>query len=174
MKVGKTFSFDASHQLVGHFGKCANLHGHTYKVDVVLTGPTVEEGSSKGMVVDFYHVKQLAGELIDRLDHATLLEGSEPVFESGVLNTKRVVFGFRTTAENMSKFLTWSLATLLQPYARLDLVRLWETPTGYAECDYYEIFSQEEIAHFLNVAFIDGENRITLKEILNDKQVQPT
>ena len=39
MKVGKQFSFDASHQLVGHFGKCANLHGHTYKVEVVLTGP---------------------------------------------------------------------------------------------------------------------------------------
>ena len=57
MKVGKQFSFDAAHQLVGHFGKCANLHGHTYKVEVVLTGSINDSGSSEGMVVDFYHVK---------------------------------------------------------------------------------------------------------------------
>ena len=42
MRVCKQFSFDASHQLVGHFGKCANLHGHTYKVEVSLAGDTVK------------------------------------------------------------------------------------------------------------------------------------
>lgn len=169
MKVGKSFSFDAAHQLVGHFGKCANLHGHTYKVEVVLTGPTADDGSSKGMVVDFYHVKELAGKLIDRLDHATLLEGNEPISQTNAVQTKRVHFGFRTTAENMAKFLTWTLANLLQPYARLDLVRLWETPTGYAECDYYEIFTDDEIAQYLEVAFVDGASTITVKEILDGK-----
>lgn len=167
MKVGKSFSFDASHQLVGHFGKCANLHGHTYKVEVVLTGPIKDSGSSEGMVVDFYHVKKYAGELIDRLDHATLLRGDEPISQANAVQTKRVIFGFRTTAENMSKFLTWALATLLQPYARLDYVRLWETPTGYAECDYYELFSDDEIESYRQVTFIDGGKYVTLGEIID-------
>ena len=78
MKVSKTLSFDAAHQLVGHFGKCANLHGHTYKVEISLAGENIQDGSSQGMVVDFYHVKQVAGKFIDRLDHATLLQGNEP------------------------------------------------------------------------------------------------
>lgn len=169
MKIGKQFSFDAAHQLVGHFGKCANLHGHTYKVEVVLTGSINDRGSSEGMVVDFYHVKKYAGSLIDRLDHATLLRGDEPIAQTNSVQTKRVIFGFRTTAENMSKFLTWALATLLQPYARLDYVRLWETPTGYAECDYYDIFSDEEIESYRRVTFIDNDNYITLGEIIDAK-----
>ena len=169
MKVGKQFSFDAAHQLVGHFGKCANLHGHTYKVEVVLTGSINDSGSSEGMVVDFYHVKKYAGSLIDRLDHATLLRGDEPIAQTNSIQTKRVILGFRTTAENMSKFLTWALATLLQPYARLDYVRLWETPTGYAECDYYDIFSDEEIESYRQVTFIDNDNYITLGEIIDAK-----
>ena len=69
----------------------------------------------------------------------------------------------------MSKFLTWALATLLQPYARLDYVRLWETPTGYAECDYYDIFSDEEIESYRQVTFIDNDNYITLGEIIDAK-----
>lgn len=169
MKVGKQFSFDASHQLVGHFGKCANLHGHTYKVEVVLTGPIETEGSSKGMIVDFYHVKKYAGSLIDRLDHAVLLEGNEPIAQGDIIQTKRVEFGFRTTAENMAKFLAWSLAVLMQPHARLDYVRLWETPTGYAECDYYEIFSDSEIEAYKKVTFFDGDESVTMGEILDDK-----
>lgn len=169
MKVGKQFSFDAAHQLVGHFGKCANLHGHTYKVEISLTGETEKNGSSEGMVVDFYHVKKHAGELIDRLDHATLLRGDEPIGQVNAVQTKRVIFGFRTTAENMSKLLTWALANLLQPYARLNYVRLWETPTGYAECDYYEIFTDEEIESYRQVTFIDNGNYTTLGEIIDAK-----
>lgn len=164
MKVSKQFSFDAAHQLVGHFGKCANLHGHTYKVEVSLTGETEKSGSSKGMVVDFYHVKEKAGKLIDRLDHAVLLEGNEPFFDK--VDTKRVIFGFRTTAENMAKFLTWVLANMMQPYARLDSVKLWETPTGMAECDYYEFFSDEEIQLYKHVEFYDGDKRVTVEDLI--------
>lgn len=171
MRVCKQFSFDASHQLVGHFGKCANLHGHTYKVEVSLAGDTVKEGSSAGMVVDFYHVKKYAGELIDRLDHAVLLKGDEPISQANVVNTKRVYFGFRTTAENMAKFLTWALGVLMQPYGRIDTIRLWETPTGYAECDFYEIFSDEEVATYQNVTFVDGNEKVTLKEIIDGQRL---
>lgn len=166
MKVSKTLTFDAAHQLVGHFGKCANLHGHTYKVEISLTGETVQHGSSQGMVVDFYHVKKIAGKFVDRLDHAVLLQGNEPIFLKDAVDTKRVIFGFRTTAENMSRFLTWTLTELMWQHARIDSIKLWETPSGCAECSYYEVFTDEEVEVFKNVKFIEGDSEVTVRDLL--------
>nr|DAS08236.1 MAG TPA: 6-pyruvoyl tetrahydropterin synthase [Caudoviricetes sp.] len=166
MKVSKTLTFDAAHQLVGHFGKCANLHGHTYKVEISLAGETVQQGSSQGMVVDFYHVKKIAGKFVDRLDHAVLLQGNEPIFLKDAVDTKRVIFGFRTTAENMSRFLTWTLTELMWQYARIDSIKLWETPSGCAECSYYEVFTDEEVEVFKNVKFIEGDSEVTVRDLL--------
>nr|DAO76976.1 MAG TPA: 6-pyruvoyl tetrahydropterin synthase [Caudoviricetes sp.] len=168
MKVSKTLTFDAAHQLVGHFGKCANLHGHTYKVEISLAGETFDHGSSQGMVVDFYHVKKIAGKFIDRLDHAVLLQGNEPIALANAVDTKRVLFGFRTTAENMSRFLTWALTELMWKHARIDSIKLWETPTGCAECTYYEIFTDREIEMFKNVKFIEGNSEVTVAELLEE------
>ena len=67
----------------------------------------------------------------------------------------------------MSRFLTWTLANLLQPYGRLDFVRLWETPTGFAECDYFDIFTDEDIEQYKAVKFIDGDEEITVEDLLN-------
>ena len=166
MKVSKTLTFDAAHQLVGHFGKCANLHGHTYKVEISLAGETVQQGSSQGMVVDFYHVKKIAGKFVDRLDHAVLLQGNEPIFLKDAVDTKRVIFGFRTTAENMSRYLTWTLTELMWQYARIDSIKLWETPSGCAECSYYEVFTDEEVEVFKNVKFIEGDSEVTVRDLL--------
>lgn len=166
MKVSKTLTFDAAHQLVGHFGKCANLHGHTYKVEISLAGETVQHGSSQGMVVDFYHVKKIAGKFVDRLDHAVLLQGNEPIFLKDAVDTKRVIFGFRTTAENMSRFLTWTLTELMWQYARIDSIKLWETPSGCAECSYYEVFTDEEVEMFKNVKFVEGDSEVTVRDLL--------
>jgi len=151
--VCKTFSFDASHQLIGHFGKCANLHGHTYKLEVKVkdvpiqiqpTSSVIRTGmphgeaaekwqrSSEGFVIDFYHLKQVVNELIvDRMDHAFLAMGNEPALdvlkESGA---KVVVLGFRTTVENMARYICWRLMKAGLP---VHSVRMWETPTGWAE-----------------------------------------
>lgn len=148
--VCKTFSFDSSHQLIGHFGKCANLHGHTYKLEVkcldvprghpdeLLYGDKFgaaekeEQISNEGFVIDFYYLKKVVNELIvDRLDHAFIAMGNEPALEvlqqSGA---KVVVLGFRTTVENMSRYICWRLMKAGLP---VHSVRMWETPTGWAE-----------------------------------------
>ncbi len=68
-------SFEAAHRLLGHTGKCKRLHGHSYRVRVLLRGPVREDG----MVVDFGHVK----DIIDRLDHRCLNDLMEnPTAES--------------------------------------------------------------------------------------------
>ena len=55
-KAKKIFTFDAAHFLPDYPGKCADMHGHTYKLDVVISrsdGGIISWGSSDGMVLDF-------------------------------------------------------------------------------------------------------------------------
>jgi 6-pyruvoyltetrahydropterin/6-carboxytetrahydropterin synthase len=68
-RVTRTFTFDAAHQLPWHPGKCKNLHGHTYRLEVSLEGPV----DNQGIVCDFADLDQLVRtEVIDRLDHQYL------------------------------------------------------------------------------------------------------
>lgn len=68
MKLGLIAEFDAAHSLPGYKGKCANLHGHTYKVEVVIEGPVGENG----FVMDFFQLKKILGCAIEDLDHRNL------------------------------------------------------------------------------------------------------
>ena len=64
VSVEETFS--AGHALRGYKGKCENVHGHNYRVQITLEGPELD---NIGLLVDFTHVKQVMRELIKRLDH---------------------------------------------------------------------------------------------------------
>ena len=158
MKLVKQFSFDSAHQLVGHKGKCANLHGHTYKLEIELRGVSqTETGSSQGMVVDFTDVKDVVKPLVSKLDHAVLLQGNEPI--ASYVDTNRMYFGFRTTAENIAQFIFITLADKLP----MSSVRLWETPTGCAEythSDYTAMLNNlnlvDGISLYDQVVFIEG------------------
>ncbi|WP_342435635.1 6-carboxytetrahydropterin synthase [Paenibacillus sp. FSL L8-0436] len=134
VSVCKIFTFDAAHQLIGHKGKCSNLHGHTYKLEVVLKGkPSVEAGhSGEGFVIDFSDIKSTVQQsLVDRLDHAFLAMGNEPVLDT-LTNTgsKVALLSFRTTVENMACYIAYKLKQAALP---LYSVKLWETPTSWAE-----------------------------------------
>ena len=134
--VGKIFTFDAAHQLVGHKGKCANLHGHTYKLEVRLYGDVIsreQSESDEGFVIDFSDLKEVVKKkVVDPMDHAFLAEGIEPALESLHLSGSKVCYlGFRSTCENMAAFICHRLK---QYYPKLiHSVVLWETPTSYAE-----------------------------------------
>lgn len=74
-------TFDCAHQLPNHDGKCANLHGHTYKVVVSVAGRVLQKpGDPKeGMVVDFGVIKAIYKSLIENVcDHALLI-GTTPL-----------------------------------------------------------------------------------------------
>ncbi|WP_166242479.1 6-carboxytetrahydropterin synthase QueD [Paenibacillus turpanensis] len=120
VRVSKEFTFDSAHHLHNYEGKCKSLHGHTYKVQVVMIGRVDERGIS----IDFGDMKRIAKErVIDVLDHRYLNDVLPPM---------------NTTAENM---VVWIYERLLEglkeegwyPRVRMDMVRLWETPTSYAE-----------------------------------------
>lgn len=77
--LSKTFRFEASHQLVGHDGKCARLHGHSWTATVCIErGDLTAEGPKAGMVLDYGDVSAAAAPLVERyLDHHHLNETLE-------------------------------------------------------------------------------------------------
>jgi len=109
-------TFDAAHKLVGYNGKCARLHGHTWKVEVFVTGEKLDE---IGMLVDFKILKKRLEEITEKLDHSFLNE----IKEIG-----------NPTSENVSKYIFKSLR--MPNGVRLEKVRVWESPTSW--CEYYE------------------------------------
>jgi 6-pyruvoyltetrahydropterin/6-carboxytetrahydropterin synthase len=78
MKISQAFRFEAAHRLpnVPKAHRCYQMHGHSYRVELVLSG-SVDERS--GFVVDFFEVEEIFGPLLNRLDHHCLndVEGLE-------------------------------------------------------------------------------------------------
>lgn len=71
MKVCREFYFDAAHHLENYKGECEKLHGHTYKLEVVVEGDIKKDG----MVMDFSELKKTVEEkIIKELDHSNLNE----------------------------------------------------------------------------------------------------
>ncbi|MCK1991975.1 6-carboxytetrahydropterin synthase QueD [Peribacillus muralis] len=117
--VSKEFTFDAAHHLHDYEGKCKNLHGHTYKVIFGLSGYT----DSRGLMIDFGDMKDIwKNEIEVHLDHRYLNE-TLPLMNTTAENI--VVWIYEKMAEALS----------LKDYqgARVEFVRLYETPTSYAE-----------------------------------------
>ncbi len=127
-------SFDAAHFLKGYEGKCRNLHGHRWRVVAKVSGDTlISDGPKKGMLIDFGDLKAALTALADEFDHALLVEeGSlkEKTLEALREEEFRMVFlPFRTTAENLSRYLYEKLeAQGLRPYE----VAVYETPNNCA------------------------------------------
>jgi len=67
----KEFRFEASHQLLNHDGKCARLHGHSWRMKVYLQGETLQStGPKAGMLVDYGDISREVRPLIEeKLDH---------------------------------------------------------------------------------------------------------
>jgi len=63
MRLGITEYIDCAHFLPGH-PKCGQIHGHTYKVEVVIEGE-----NSSGMIVDFNELKGQTREVLQKYDH---------------------------------------------------------------------------------------------------------
>jgi len=101
-------SFAAGHSLRGYRGKCENVHGHNYRVRVIVEG---EQLDAAGLLVDFVEIKRLMNQLIERWDHRFL--NDIPPFDT-----------LNPTAENMAR---WCHAGV-----RVQQVRIWETDIAAA------------------------------------------
>ena len=87
MELSRSFSFEASHVLPNHPGKCSNLHGHSWKLVIALDG---EVNKYTGMIMDYADVKAKVQPLIDDLDHAHLGAWRTPKVIISAVGTKHV------------------------------------------------------------------------------------
>lgn len=139
IRISKEFNFDMAHALLGYDGLCRNIHGHSYTLVVTVTGtPVIDDQSPKdGMLIDFKDLKQIIrSHIIDRLDHALLLNSRTPAGLRDVLMSnydKIVLLDYQPTTENLVADLAGQIAKLLPPHLNLFSLRLRETPTSYAE-----------------------------------------
>ena len=78
MKISQAFSFEAAHLLpnVAKGHRCRRLHGHSYRVELLLEGPV---DPATGFVADFFAIEAAFKPLLERLDHRYLndVEGLE-------------------------------------------------------------------------------------------------
>jgi 6-pyruvoyltetrahydropterin/6-carboxytetrahydropterin synthase len=107
-------TFAAAHALRNYKGGCENVHGHNFKVQIVISGERLDDA---GLLVDFIDVKNLMGEILARLDHQNLNE--IPPFD--VKNP---------SAENIAEYvcteMTGGLVNTPVPVRILE-VKVWET-----------------------------------------------
>jgi 6-pyruvoyltetrahydropterin/6-carboxytetrahydropterin synthase len=112
-------SFAAAHNLRDYHGKCEDLHGHNYKVRVILAG---RELDSTGLLYDFVHLKRVIQEVIASLDHKYLNE--LPPFDT-----------LNPSAENIARHIydrTAQRLELAPNAAGISSVTVWETETSAA------------------------------------------
>lgn len=129
VRVVKKLDFCYGHRLLDYEGKCAHLHGHTGLVEVELSAETLDR---RGMVVDFLDIKKEVRSFLDQeLDHKMLLRKDDPL--AGVLQEAGepvFVMQENPTAENIARLIfNYALSRGLPVAA----VRLWESPSSYAQ-----------------------------------------
>lgn len=102
-------SFDSAHFLSGYQGKCRNIHGHRWKVEIeVQAKELIRGGQLDGMVIDFGDLKKSVRDMVDSYDHALIVEKEtmreETIFCLSQDGFKIIETDFRPTAENFAAF----------------------------------------------------------------------
>ncbi|MDE7363498.1 MAG: 6-carboxytetrahydropterin synthase QueD [Ruminococcus sp.] len=131
-------SFDSAHFLYGYNGKCANIHGHRWTVEVMINGESLQEsGEKKGMLIDFSDLKKAVKQLADDFDHSLIYEtGSLKQSTIEALNDEKfrlIEVNFRPTAENFARHFHEILSA--QGF-EIKSVTVYETPDN---CAVYEV-----------------------------------
>jgi 6-pyruvoyltetrahydropterin/6-carboxytetrahydropterin synthase len=112
-------NFSAAHALRGYQGRCERLHGHNWKVQVMLAGTRLNK---LGMLMDFTELKAVLDTILARVDHRYLNE--VPPFDTT-----------NPTAENIAAFIFAALrkeTRKLTPPVTVAAVRVWESDTSSA------------------------------------------
>jgi 6-pyruvoyltetrahydropterin/6-carboxytetrahydropterin synthase len=111
-------NFSSAHQLRGYRGKCENLHGHNYKIEIYARG---RELDNIGLLVDFGELKTAADEIVQYLDHRNINE--LPPFDVEL----------NPSAENLARYILERVATRVgDNRVQIYKVRCFETPTSVA------------------------------------------
>jgi len=114
-------SFASAHQLRGYHGKCENLHGHNWKVELTVKGETL---NGIGLLIDFHDLKKMLKEILSILDHKNI--NDVPPFDRE-----------NPSSENLAEFIAGLIMEKLaetSPPIQLHSLTVWESDTS--RCTY--------------------------------------
>jgi len=130
--ITRKLEADIGHRLVGHEGKCRNVHGHRYVFEVEVTAPDLD---AVGRVIDFSVIKaELGGWIDEHWDHGFIYQAGDPIEGFLIANDQRRFMMVNSpTAENIAALFK-SVAVNLMAQHGIDVVsvKLWETPNCFA------------------------------------------
>jgi 6-pyruvoyltetrahydropterin/6-carboxytetrahydropterin synthase len=133
--ISKEIYWEMSHRLPFHEGHCKNIHGHSYKLRVDITG----EIDSNGFVIDFYDVEKILRTLINELDHGFLCDNDDLLMKNFLIenNFKYFIVPFTTSSENLSLYILSKIEKEITERKKIKRikVRLHETSDVFAEVE---------------------------------------
>jgi len=113
--------FSGAHSLRGYKGKCEALHGHNWKIEVVVKSKQL---GAEGLVLDFTELKAMLNSVLDKLDHKNL-------------NRINFFSKINPSSENIARFIYKKLKPLIErKKSKLKKVTVWEQRDYSAS--YYE------------------------------------
>lgn len=130
-------AFDSAHFLHGYEGKCSNIHGHRWKIEVTVQNAFLQRsGQQRGMIMDFSDLKKALELIANHYDHSLIYE-KNTLKQDTMDCLKRdgfrlVEVPFRPTAENLARHL---FMILKERGFRPHNVTVYETPNN---CAMYE------------------------------------
>lgn len=114
-EVSMTQEFAAAHWLDNYEGNCKNIHGHTWKVEIIVSGEQLNEA---GMLVDFREVRKVLASIVARFDH-------------GLLNNISPFDKLNPTAENIAQYIYCEAKNYFENQ-KIVLVKVWESSSAWA------------------------------------------
>jgi len=109
--------FGSAHQLRGYRGKCENLHGHNWKIEVCVKGEKLGED---GLLVDFKLIKKATKKVVEKLDH-TFLNDLDCFKEINPSSENIARYIFKETSRDLNR-----------PDISVSRVTVWESDTACA------------------------------------------
>ena len=136
MRIATEFRWEMGHRLPNHKGECKNIHGHSYKMIIELSG---ELDVKSGMIVDFYDLGLIVKPIVKKFDHSFLVYKNDTKLLNFLTENKmkKVVTDYFGTVENIcNNFIDLIVKGIKK--SKLDniysiTVKIYETPNSYAE-----------------------------------------
>jgi len=139
IRVTKEFSFEMAHALWNYDGPCKNVHGHSYRLYVTLSGSPLNDimNPKNGMVIDFADIGNIVKKnIINVFDHAVTVSGN---YDNKKLNDFKTLLGnviivdYQPTCENLVADFASRILKHLPDKVLLHSIKLYETATSFAE-----------------------------------------
>lgn len=139
IRITREFSFEMAHVLWNYDGPCRNVHGHSYRLFVTVSGNplNIPDDPKTGMVMDFSDLKKIViKEIISQFDHTVVVSSG---YDEDKIRMFREMFGnvvpvdYQPTCENLVADFAARLGRLLPPGTELHSLKLFETANSFAE-----------------------------------------